>query len=547
MTSKAVAMSEREQLSKLLGDRASYVLLKDETKEPVGRYKRSHGSKARARKETIPPTGNYGIIPEKGWFILDLDVHKAELAKQLKIFETLFGVDFDESIRVETPSGGFHFYLRLPEGFDEPIFNGSLRSYSKHLFEGSGLPVETIDADIRSSEATGYVVGPGSHVSIGKKGAPYETPGGYTLRGNSRHILKYGSFKGLAEISLGGVELLRHLRQLQLQKRSPLAKESPEVQKQIREEVGVLLEQAPSAEVLARVSSGLNKKLPSAAEYHRKRAFVLAALRCCYSDYAIAAACVKLDIDRDTYTSERVPFWETLADVKNLRVPARTIHTSYCEKGFSSRYKTDQTLEDRLALLKHKVETRTLGRQQPFRQPRVINMGKVLRKLDRGTPKIPQRVMDAVLLLDTIFQPLSNIGATRILVAREPVAKTLGISGSRVADAMKLLREKEIVILKNRQRTGLAATYDISDEYINKYLTGAIKFRWSIIREREQRYTTLLYNRFDNTFHELASEKTYRIDGNVKRDWRLELGIPPATSLEVFAKAYVAGEVEKTP
>jgi hypothetical protein len=227
-------------------------------------------------------------------------------------------------------------------------------------------------------------------------------------------------------------------------------------------------------------------------------------------------------------------------------VPARTVHTSYCEQGFSNRYKSDQTLEDRLALLKHKVETRTLARQQPFRQPRVINMGKVLRKLDRGTPKTPQRVMDAVLILDTLFQPLSNIGATRILVAREPIAKTLGITGSRVADAMKLLREKEIVLIKNRQRTGLAATYDVSEDYINKYLTGAIKFRWSIIREREQRYTTLLYNRFDNTFHELDSEKTYRIDGNVKRDWRLELGIPPVIALDIFAKAYLSGEVERT-
>lgn len=540
--SENTGKKEREQLAALLGDRASYVLLKDESKEPIGRYRLKPGSTPRARRDCIPEEGNYGVIPLKGWFILDLDIHKGDLGKQLKIFETLFGVDFSESIMVETPSGGFHYYLRLPAGFDEPIFNGSLRAYSKHLFEGSGLPVEVIDADIRSSEATGYVVGPGSHVSIGKKGAPYETPGGYKLRGNSRQILKFGGFNGLAEISLGGAELLRHLRQLQLMKRAPLANESEETQRKAREEEPVLMEHAPSSEVIARVSRGLDKKLGSNSEYHRKRAFVLAALRCCYSDYAIAAACVKLDIDRDSYTKERLPFWETLADVKSLRVPARTIHTHYCEVGHADRYRPEQSLEERLAILKHKVETRTLARKQPFRQPRVINMGKALRKLDKGTPKVPQRVRDATLILDTIFQPLCNIGATRIVVAREPVAKTLDMTPSRVAEAMRLLRSSGIVELRNRQRTGLASTYDVAEEYINKYLSGALKYRWSLVKERENRYTTLLYNRFDNSFHELDREKTYRIDGTVKRDWRLELGIPPLIDLDVFAKAYLAKE-----
>ncbi len=535
MVRRAVTAKHREQLSQLLGNRASYVLLKEESKEPAGRYRLKPDSTKtpRARKSEIPLKGNYGIIPQGNFFILDLDVHRGDLKLQLALFDQLFGVNLSETLVVKTPSGGLHYYLRLPEGFDEPIFNGSLRSYAKHLMENSGVTIDYIDADIRSSEATGYVVGPGSHVSVGKKGAPYKTPGGYTLEGDSKFILARGEFKGLSEISTGGAELLRHLRALQLKKRAPTGIEKTE------EVEAPLMETAPSAEVIARVSYGLKKKLGDSSEYHRKRSFTLAALRCCYSDYAIAAACVKLEIDRDSYTRERMPFWETLADMRGLRTEGSVSHTRYCDIGHAARYKEGDSLEERLEKIKKKVETRTLARERHYRKPQVINMGKAIRKLDAGTPKVPQRVRDAVLILDTLFQPLTNVGATRVVVARKPVGEKLGLTASRMTDAMRLLRESGIVEVRNRQRTGLAATYSVSDAYIHKLLTGSLKHRWSIINERENRKVPLLYNRFDNTFHELDSERTHRVDGTVRRDWRLELGIPPLTPLDYFVKSYL--------
>ena len=198
-----------------------------------------------------------------------------------------------------------------------------------------------------------------------KAGTAYETPGGYVLRGNSKHLLSHGEFKGLAEISLGGAELLRHLRQLQLQKRTPKQSEITESRPQAQEP---LLEEAPSDEVLARVSRGLQRRQLRSAEYHRQRAFVLAALRCCYSDYSIAVACVKLDIDRDSYTKDRLPFWETLADMKKLRVATKVTHGSYCERGVARRPRGEQALEVNLKRLNERVKRRAPESTRTFRQ-----------------------------------------------------------------------------------------------------------------------------------------------------------------------------------
>jgi len=541
---KTANMVLREHLQNLLGSHASYLLLKDETKEPVGRYRLKDGVAPPGRRSEIPEIGNYGIIPEGGFFILDLDVHRGDLQEQLALFEELFGVTLSETLVVETPSGGLHYYLRLPYGFNEPIFNGSLRSYAKHLMEHSVLSATTVDADIRSSDATGYVVGPTSHVSIGKKGLPYKTPGGYMFRGRSKKILERGDFRGIAVISEGGAELLRHLRAIQLEKRAP--KEQPVKEGNSFEEPTpqALMEHVPSQEVLARISYGLSKKIGNNAEYHRRRSFVLAALRCCYSDYAIAAACVKLGIDRDTYTEERQPFWETLADMKGLRIAGPAEHTVYCDLGRRARGTNNLTLDEQLEKLKEKVSTRTLSRKNSFRDPKAINMHRVIQQLDQGTPKVPQKVRDAVLIMDVLFQPLLNVGATRVVVARTPVAEALGISEARVAEAMRLLRAKSVVELRNRQRTGLASTYSVAPIFIHKLLTGHLKYRWSLIKEKSGEGTPLLYNRFENVFQELNSGKRYKIDGTIRREWRRELGTPPEIAMTTFVKEYLRRELE---
>lgn len=535
----AITEHQRKQLGELLGDRANYVLLKDRSKEPIGRYRKN--TNGRARVTTIPLTGNYGILPSCGWFILDLDTHRGSIEAQKTLFEELFNVNLDETLQVATPSGGIHYYLRLPKGYNESIFNGSLRSYSKQILENSSAHDTVIDADIRSSEATGYVVGPGSYVSIGKGGAPYDTPGTYAFVGDSQHILNYGKFKGLAEISPGGAEFLRHLRELQLAKRNPLKDSSPEERaaaKRERDEQ-ILHETAPNEHVIERVAKGLRKRFPHGAEFHRQRAFTLAALRCCYSDYAIAVACVKLAIDKDTYTEERAPFWETLSDIASLRVDSHVRHGRYCDVGHSAILNEHGTPEEMLERARKRILERPEGFEHKPRTPRVIDMNAVARKLDRGGENVSQQVLDAFLIIDMIFQPLCNIGASRIIVARKPVGEKLKLTPSRLSAAMRLLRKSGIIVVKNRQRTGLTSTYDIDPSYIHKFLSGSIRYRWVQIKKRYGREATLIYSRFENRFYELGTENTFRIGGYVRRDWRKELGIKPKFDLDHFALAYL--------
>jgi len=534
-----ITAEERKKLDELLGDRANYVLLKDSSKEPIGRYRKN--TNGRARVSSLPATGNYGILPSCGWFILDLDTHRGSIEGQKKIFEELFNVNLDETLQVLTPSGGIHYYLRLPSGYDGSIFNGSLRSYAKQILENSSASDEIIDADIRSSEATGYVVGPGSYVSIGKGGTAYETPGYYSLIGDSRHILNYGKFKGLAEISPGGVEFLRHLREIQLAKRNPLKDASAEEKAEARRENAeqILHESAPQEQVLSRLASGLRKRFPHGAEFHRQRAFTLAALRCCYSDYAIAVACVKLGIDKDSYTEERSPFWETLSDIASLRVDSRLRHGRYCDVGHQALLASRGTPEELIERARKRILERPEDYEHKPRNPRVIDMNAVARMLDKGGDTVPQQVLDAFLIIDMIFQPLCNIGASRIIVARKPVAEKLKLTASRMSAAMRLLRKSGIIVVKNRQRTGLTSTYDIDPRYLHKFLSGSIRYRWTQIKKKYGREATLVYSRFENRFYELGTENTFRIGGYVRRDWRKELGIKPKQDLDYFAMRYL--------
>lgn len=544
MARLTAAMRLREQLQHLLSDRANYVLLKDGMKKPAGRYRITSGSVPRARKDEIPPKGNYGIIPEKEFFILDLDVLRGNLKQQILFFEKFFGVKLSETLSVQTPSGGRHYYLRIPENFRGQTFNGSLRPYKKYLREIVDSEIDVIDADIRSSGAAGYVVGPTSYVLYGRDGGPYPTPGKYALNAKSKRILESGDFFAILEISKESASALQKMRKEQLSKRSldkkveqPSEAESPEIL-----ESAVLSDEMPNENTLRRLRAGMNKRMDKNSEFHRKRAFVAGALQCCFTDFAIAAACAKLGIDKDTYTKNRIPFWLTVSDIAKLRLAVPAGHTAYCDVGRIERNYKEKTLEQLIAENKEKVATRTLSRNTKRKTPRVINMNKVLRDLDKGSPKVPQKTLDAVLILDTIFQPLLNVGASQVVIARKPVAEMLNLTESRVAEATRLLREKKVLILKNRQKTGLASTYIIPEEYIHKNLTGFLKHFWSQRLKRTGEVEPIFYNRFLNVLQDFDLTQNYEITETIRRSWRKEFSKVPDVPLNTFPKRYLRME-----
>lgn len=541
MANPGLSAATREQLSRLLGDHANYVTLKEGTKEPTGTY-RLHGKRrARARVLLTPPSGNYGVIPVAGFFVLDIDVHKAELKQSIEFFEKFFGVDLSKTLYVKTPSGGLHYYLRIPEGF--VIFNGSLRSYSKKIAEFLGEEIPTIDADIRSSDATGYVVGPGSFVSKMKDGSEYPTPGHYHLLGQSREILRTGDFNQLQVISIRAAEILTELRNIQKARNNKTPK--PEIDRTV--EIP-LIESRPDPSTIAKLRIGLQRRMKEIPEleFHRKRAFVSGALRCCYSDYTIAVACMELDVDRDSYTSKRLSMWEMIEDLKRLRERNQNnTHTVYCRVGIAkSRSKSTKTLDDFIAETKVKVQNRTIARKNTLRRPKVIHVMKIIARLEAEKKnKLPQVTRDALLLIDVLFQPLMNAGASKIVLAVDPVAETLRLTRSRVTAATRLLRTKRIISLIDKQKTGLAPTYTVATDYIHKPLTSAIKFQWKQNKEQHELNSIFIYNRFTTEFIDMVTGEIHSLGFEVSKPKREELVSQPAVPLDVFAQKYLHKEL----
>lgn len=541
-----LSAATREQLTKMLGDRANYVTLKEGTKEPAGTYRQKGKRQARARVLEVPKSGNYGVIPVSEFFVLDIDVHKAELEKSKAFFERFFGVDLSQTLYVKTPSGGLHYYLRMPEGY--VIFNGSLRPYSKKLAEMLGDDeVPTIDADIRSSDATGYVVGPGSFVAKMRDGTEYPTPGSYFLQGRSREILRSGDFEQLQEISLEAVKILSDLRTIQKAKSLPR-----EPKEKVEKVVEVpLIESKPDASVVIRVRAGLKRKVKNNGklEYHRRRAFVSAALRCCYSDYTIAVACIELEVDRDSYTSKRLSMWQIIEDLHRLRESNPvTEHTSYCQVGQEKvRSRSEKTLDEFIAETKLKLQTRTLAREKHRKYPKVVHVTRVIARLEaEKKKKLPQVTRDALLIIDLLFQPLMNAGASRVVLAVAPVSDALQLTPSRVSAATRLLRNKRIISLVDKQKTGLAPTYTVTEDYIHKPLTAAIKHQWNQTKEATDVSSILLYDRFSGHFADLVTGELHELAFDVSQPERGELIAPPALPIDLFARRYMQQELNRS-
>jgi len=537
-----LSAATREQLTRILGERANYVTLKEGTKEPTGTYRLKEGRKARARVTEVPKSGNYGVIPSSDFFVLDIDIHKAPLKASEEFFERFLGVTLSETLSVKSPSGGRHYYLRIPGG--GTIFNGSLRPYAKKLAELIGDEVAPlIDADIRSSDAAGYVVGPGSYVSQMKDGAAYPTPGSYILQGRSREILRSGDFSQLEEISPNAARILGELRVSQKERK--LSRE-PKAPKQIPVH---LVETKPDAGVVILLRAGLRKKLKRSPdiEYYRRRAFVTAALQCCYSDYTIAIACLELEIDRDSYTSKRISLWQIIEDVRRFRENhPNTEHTVYCPVGRREvAEQSPRSLESVIEENRRKIRERTLAMSWHRRDPRVVHIERVLLRLDaHKRKKIPQVMRDAVLILDAVFQPLLNVGASRVVLAIKPVAEALELTPSRVSAATRLLREKRIISLVDRQRTGMAPTYTVTSGYIHRPLTGALKHQWNLNKAETGKSTVLVYDRFTKLISNLHTGEVYTPDSEMELPKHKELATPPAQELEIFVRRYLHKQFE---
>ena len=135
--------------------------LKPGGKDPDGRLAPRGFRSATTDPETVAqwwdqsPDANIGAVPgSAGYVVLDVDVKDGDAGAgaptgkvSLDTLELMHG-DLPPTLRVNTPSGGYHLWYKLPEGMEAP---------------GNAAPADGID--VRS--AAGYVVAPPSRLNDG--------------------------------------------------------------------------------------------------------------------------------------------------------------------------------------------------------------------------------------------------------------------------------------------------------------------------------------------------------------------------------------------
>lgn len=543
MTGRGLSRISRQKLTELFKDRADYVLLREGTKHPAGTYRLNRHRKPTARVAEVPRQGNYGVIPVRDFIILDLDVHRVDLAVSQEFFAKFFGVDLEKTFSVRTPSGGIHYYLRIPPGL--AVFNGSLRSYPKKLSEMLGYDVPQLDADLRSSDAAGYALGPGSYIS--KDGSKSF----YTINRTSRDILNSGDFSKIEEISQNAASVLAELRVLQ--KKPPAVKEGEKIGTPV-DASAPLIETRADPQTFKAVQKALQKKVSKTynMEYHRQRAYVSAVMRCCYSDYTIAVACIDLGIDLDSYSKHQLSMWKIINDLKNLRSRTENAqHSPYCPVSralLRSKQLTHEVEENVDHAHKSKVKIQKL-RTLKFhrRNPRVVHVNKVVRRLNtEKRKKVSQVAKDAMLIIDIVFQPLHNVGAKKIVLAAGPVSEMLGLTKSRLSAALRLLRDKEIVLLVDRQRTGMAPTYAISDRYVHHSLTSALRYEWIKNKGNLERDDSFIYDRFSEGFINAMTGEFSALGFVPKKTNIPDFLKEPEISIDTFVQAYLKRDLKST-
>lgn len=501
--------SFRRRFQSVLGGDAVFLRIKEDSKAPIS----SFAPGKRNRLKNIPRSGNFAVIPRGRLFVLDFDCHNgvSSVFEQIEFFSRFLGVDLRQSLAVVTQSGGIHVYLRFPESVTvddlKSMPRGSLRGYSRFFSEVAGEQIE-LDSDIRTAAANSYVVGPTSVIS-GMEGVLHNS---YWVADDTVGF-NFSESVGIVEVSSNSVEKFRRVVELKKDYARPvrgLALLSS------GDDFSSKAHQKPDDNSIVALKSAISRR--SGASYHSQRAFIKSALHCCYDDYSVACVCIELGVDKDSYTSSSIGFKALLVDLSRFK-PDATYHGPYCAKGREIIKNSRKTvangvsLEENLVGLREKTIARGFERYKQNKtrvNPRVLDPVKVsdalLALCSKRNSKPSQQYLDAMAVFDFFIQPLCNVGARRILLSRSALKNMLGLSDSRATQALRLLRNANIISVYQRQRTGLAPTYDVSEGFTNFDLTRGLRRAWAASPEVDIiKHAPIYFNRLSGSFIEVFS------------------------------------------
>lgn len=544
----------RSAISKKLAGIARYVEIKSGTKVAVSNFSDEHSA------DTIPPFGDYGIIPKKNLFVLDIDSHAGSgitVDSQINVFSELLGIDLRNTLAVSTPSGGFHAYMLAPVDADN-LQSGlqNLNSYSAAISDILGRPV-TVDADIRTGKSAGYTVGPTSVSLTVKKFEDDEIEeerilGFYKIADETHGFSPLSNDAELLCMSKEGFERFARLKDL----KQDIEDEELRVRRAKRAAVRLASMEAAAVSKVSEVPkdfhsadgatqldslppSDLIRKLEKEmiargmVTFHQKRSFVKAALHCCHTDSAIAQVCMDFQIDRDSGSQDSITYKDLIIDLQGFS-PSIRFHGGYCSFSQHEAKRLHHQmseagkafdLEEFKAKNAAKVANRTVSRHEfGYRgavSAKVLDTSAISKKLLEGSRrKTPSKqYLDAMAIVDYFLQPLSNVGSKTILLARTAIESRLEMSSSRASQALRILREKEIITVSDKQKTGLAATYFVNDEYTHARLTKTLKMLWGFNGvplgtgevdadgNLKKFHANLYLDRFSGVFREVFTEK----------------------------------------
>ena len=470
------------------GDRFRLVPLKDRSKRAARKYRGSNGFDS----SLILESGNYGLIPQKDVFILDIDVHDPgnSVNRRVEYFSRILQVDLRKTFSVKTPSGGQHFYLRFPmdyEKFKKDFFaigQGRIAGGEK----GEELSRERVgfhfDTDIRTPESLGYVVGAFSSLEGGRKYEVDNSRSGSSRMGSSEISIVKVSIEGMVNFKKNCID--------PYVKTDREGKSSADPQVKERELHEGIVSDSRS---FSSIRKHYLEKVGDETSFHRKRAVLFGIMGCCHNETEMARFARELMIDRDTFRDRKLPESELVQDFERMRKKygESQFHSKACFKKSGEIHRPNESLhegemsgEEYTIVQSRKIIARM--RKTEFHtgefNPRVIDSPKILESLLENSRhgRLTKKIRSAMSIVNRYFQPLCNVGGVNLIVHRGTISKELGLTDSSVAEGMRLLRETGVVSLKSKQRPGMASVYEVSEEFTHRLLTYHLRKSWGSTR-----------------------------------------------------------------
>lgn len=467
---------DRRRLQSILGSDAEYVRLRPGTKKASSSLKKYKN----ARMESIPPRACYGVLPKNDLIILDIDVSgDCDLEDQLSVLEEWFGFDRQETFTVSTPSGGLHVYLRVPENTKTSAIPQTVTNYFNEFCKLSpvAIDLDRMTVDIRRPGNNSYVCGPDSYVVVNGEEKLYKPQDHFDFEAGKKVSWKRTRPQRISEEV---AERLCMVKELKDAGRKSSKKPKKPSKNRLTDFVAVDEDRERDGETLCyrqvkKLQTDLRNNGYSASPYHSMRAYVYNRLKCCYSPVVIANTCQRLGIDRDSHRDDSITGSELFADIYRLdraqSESADTItHGGICSKRMISGGEPadGKSVEQKIA---EKVENREISRRKnptPWHFHSVVDIPKAHEALLKIHPRRGRMHENALRVLRAFIAPVHNLGGDRAMIPRSYASEVLELSTNQVTQAVRSLVKAKVIRLRDRQRTGMSATYVVNNGFFDQ-------------------------------------------------------------------------------